>query len=129
MMYGFCLQHRREHVFRAIMEGIAYGTELVLQSFKENGFTAEELYVAGGAANSDLYLQIHADVSNLPIYVPVVSEAPTLGSAILASVAAGVYKDSSEAIKHMVSFKKKIEPNYENHLRYQEIFNKYREVY
>jgi FGGY-family pentulose kinase len=129
LMYGFSLQHRREHVFRAIMEGIAYGTELVLQTFKQNGFEATELYVAGGAANSDLYLQIHADVSNLPIYVPEVAQAPSLGSAILASVAAGVYDDTSEAIKNMVTYKKKVEPDYENHLKYKMIFEKYREVY
>lgn len=129
LMYGFSLQHRREHVFRAIIEGIAYGTELVLQSFKENGFTASELYVAGGATNSDLYLQIHSDVSNLPIYVPSVAQAPSLGSAILASVAAGVYEDISEAIENMISFDKKIVPNYENHLTYKEVFKKYSEVY
>lgn len=129
MIYGFSLQHRREHVFRAIMEGIAFGTELVLDTFNKHGFTATELYVAGGAANSDLFLQIHADVSNIPIFIPKVSQAPTLGSAILASVAAGIYKDSFEAIQHMVSYKKVIEPIYENHKKYQEIFEKYRDVY
>lgn len=129
LMYGFSLQHRREHVFRAIMEGIAYGTELVLQTFKKNGFEAKELYVAGGATNSDLFLQIHADVSNLPIFVPTVSQAPSLGSAILASVAAGVYETTSEAIENMVTYKKRIEPNYENHLKYKAIFEQYRQVY
>nr|WP_263324685.1 FGGY family carbohydrate kinase [Neobacillus sp. Marseille-Q6967] len=129
LMYGFSLNHRREHIFRAIMEGIAYGTDLVINSFKENGFEAKELYVAGGAANSDLFLQIHSDVSNLPIFVPEVTQAPSLGSAILAGVAAEAYSSIQEAAANMVHYKKKIEPNYENHLKYKHIAQKYREAY
>jgi len=111
------------------MEGIAFGTDLVIKSFKENGFKATELYVAGGASNSNLFLQIHADVSNLPIYVPKVTQAPSLGSAILASVAAQRYSNIQEAIDHMVHYKKKVAPNYENHLKYKQIAQRYNEAY
>ncbi|MFZ7945933.1 FGGY-family carbohydrate kinase [Neobacillus sp. 19] len=129
LMYGFSLNHRREHIYRALMEGIAFGTDLVINSFKKNGFNATELYVAGGASNSDLFLQIHSDVSNLPIYVPKVTQAPSLGSAILASVAAKRYSSIPEAVSHMVHYKKKVEPNFENHLKYKQLSQRYNEAY
>lgn len=129
MMYGFSLQHRREHIFRAIMEGIAFGTEQVIQSFRDNGFEAKEIYLAGGASNSELFLQIHADVSNLTIYVPQVKQAPCLGSAILAAVAINAYADIPDAVEKMVKHEKKITPNYDNHLQYKEIFRKYKQAY
>lgn len=129
LIYGLSLKHGREHLFRAIMEGIAYGTEQVLQTFKMNGFTVEELYVAGGATNSRLFLQIHADVSNIVINIPEVSQGPCLGSAILASVAAGVYKNPQEGVEHMVRFKDRIEPVKENHQAYQRLAEQYRKAY
>ncbi len=129
LIYGLTLKHGREHIFRAIMEGIAYGTDHVLQTFKENGFSADEIYVAGGATNNNLFLQIHADVSNVAVNIPEVAQGPSLGSAILASVAAGVYGSIPEAAEHMVRFKQRIEPNAENHEKYQLIAAQYRKAY
>lgn len=129
MIYGLSLNHDREHIFRAMMEGIAYGTENILNVFKQNGVAPSELFAAGGATNSDLFLQIHSDVSNMPINIPEVAQAPSLGSAILASIAAGVYKDVKEASQNMVRYNKRIEPNRENHEKYQEIFGQYKKAY
>ena len=53
---------------------------------RDNGFAAETVVLAGGATRSDLWLQIHADVSNLPLTLTKVPDAPALGSAILAAV-------------------------------------------
>lgn len=125
MIYGLSLKHGREHIFRAIMEGIAYGTEHIIQTFKQNGFEASELYLAGGASNNPLYMQIHADVSNTVINVPEVAQAPSLGSAILASVAAGAYKSIPEAAENMVRYKTRIEPNPENHEKYKALSQQY----
>lgn len=129
LIYGLSLNHRREHIFRAIMEGIAYGTEQILQVFKKNGIDVQEISIAGGATNSPLYLQIHADVSNLPIYVPNVLQAPCLGSAILASVGSGYYSNIQEAAKNMVHYNKCIEPIQENHEKYQAFTERYMEAY
>lgn len=129
MVYGLSLKHGRGHIFRAIMEGIAYGTEHIIQTFKDNGFQASEIYLAGGASNSRLYMQIHADVSNIAINIPEVAQAPSLGSAILASVAAGAYKSIEEAVSHMVRYKDRIEPNAENHEIYKHFAEQYRKAY
>jgi ribulose kinase len=67
VVWGFSLKHSAAHLYRAIMEGIAYGTEYILRQFKDAGFEPDGIYVCGGATNSDLWMQIHADVMGLPI--------------------------------------------------------------
>lgn len=129
MVYGFSLSHTRVHMYRAIMEAIAYGTENVFATFRENGVPVNEIYLGGGASNSDLFLQIHADVSNVVINVPENIQTPCVGSAILAAVAAGCYETIEEAANHMVKFSKIIEPNKENHEKYKQIFARYRAAY
>ena len=58
--------------------------------------------MAGGATRSPLWLQIHADVSNLPLTITKVPDAPSLGCAILAATGAGLFPDVSTAVEKMV---------------------------
>ena len=60
---GLTLAHTRGHLYRSIMEGVAFGTRLTLAAMAERGLTPTQLTVAGGAARSPLWLQIHADVT------------------------------------------------------------------
>jgi sugar (pentulose or hexulose) kinase len=129
MIYGLSLNHTRSHLFRAIMEGIAYGTENILMGYRQNGNEVKEICIGGGAANSDLYMQIHADVSNVVVNVPEQMQACCTGCAICAAAAAGVYGSISEAAENMIRYKKTIEPNPENHAIYREIFNQYYKIY
>ena len=71
---GLTLKHGRGHLFRAALEGIAFGTELILETMRNNGFAAETVVLAE-ATRSDLWLQIHADVSNLPLTLTKVPDA------------------------------------------------------
>jgi sugar (pentulose or hexulose) kinase len=124
------LKHGREHIYRAIIEGIAYGTDYNIRNFKNNGIATSEVYAAGGATNSKLFLQIHSDVSNIAINIPEDNQVACLGSAILASVAAGAYLSIEEAVSNMVRFKKeRILPNQENHEKYQLYAEQYRKAY
>lgn len=129
MIYGLTLKHSPYHIFRAIIEGICYGTENIFRSFDKVGLRPEEIYICGGAAKSRWWMQTHADVSNVPVFVPEVSEAPCLGSAILGAVAGGAYKTVREAAENMVSFVDKIEPDVEKHEEYKFFINKYIELY
>eukprot|EP00798_Chlamydomonas_sp_ICE-L_P030475 gene30475-35488_t len=65
-LVGLTLKHGRGHVFRALMESVAFGTELILDTMRRNGFSTEQITIAGGATKSQLWLKLHADVSNLP---------------------------------------------------------------
>lgn len=129
LIYGLSLKHSPEHIFRAIIEGICFGTEHIFQTFEKAGFRPKEIFISGGAAKSKFWIQTHANVSNLPIFVPEVSEAPCLGSAILGAVAAKAYGSIQEAARNMVSYVDKIEPDIEKHEEYKFFLKKYIEVY
>ncbi len=130
MMWGFTLSHTPAHVFRAIMEGIAYGTEHILRTFREHGYEVQELVASGGPTKSPLWMQIHADVSNTPITLTEAgTSAALLGSAILAAVGAGAYESPQAGAKAMVRVKDRIEPNPEAHEAYQFFADKYINTY
>jgi len=130
LVSGLSLKHGRAHIYRAIIEGISYGTDYNIRNFRNNGIDVNEVYAAGGATNSKLFLQIHADVSNISINVPEDNQVACLGSAILASVVGGAHKNIQEAVANMVRFKKgRIEPNKENHEKYQLYAEQYRKAY
>lgn len=129
MVSGLSLAHTPAHVFRAIIEGVCYGTEHIFRTMRENDFELKEIVAAGGAAKSELWMQIHADVSNAPISFTRVGDAPTLGSAMLAAVGSGLYKDIREAAKHMVHVERQIEPDAERHAEYAFYVDKYVEAY
>ena len=80
-------------------------------------------------AVAQLWMQIHADVSNLPITFTKVPDAAVLGSAILAAVGAGVYPNVQEAARYMVHTSHRIEPNQQRHKEYQFYVEKYIATY
>jgi FGGY-family pentulose kinase len=129
MMWGLSLSHGEGHIFRAILEGVCYGTEHIFRTMRENDFEPKEIVAAGGPTKSELWMQMHADVSNVPISFTRVGDAPTLGSAILAAVGAGIYPDVQEAAKKMVHVERSIEPDQSRHEEYQFYVDKYIDTY
>ncbi|MBV9424853.1 MAG: hypothetical protein JOZ98_18230 [Solirubrobacterales bacterium] len=126
---GLSLSHGLGHLFRAVIEGICYGTEDILSTLRDNGYVPKMNVVSGGPAKSELWMQIHADVSNVPITFTEVSEGPVLGAAIQAAVAADIYPDLPTAAKSMVRFGRTIEPDAERHEEYRFWVERYRELY
>lgn len=129
IIWGLSLKHTPSHIFRAIMEAVAYGTENIFRTFRKAGFEPERVVACGGATKSRLWMQIHSDVSNVPIYIPEETEAACLGSAILASLSAGFYASLQEAAQRMVKIKYVIEPNRKNHDIYKFYMEKYLQAY
>jgi FGGY-family pentulose kinase len=126
---GLSLKHTTGHLFRAIIEGIAYGTEHILRTFRGNGFVVDAMVAAGGATKSPLWLQIHADVSNVPLVLTAVPDAPALGSAILGAVAAGLFPDVQSAAEAMVHERARIEPDRAAHEAYKFYVDQYINTY
>ena len=129
MMWGLSLSHGTGHIFRAILEGICYGTEHIFRIMREHEFEPKEIVAAGGPTKSELWMQLHADVSGLPISFTKVGDAPTLGSAILGAVGAGIYPDIQEAARNMVHVERSIEPDESRHEEYKFYVDKYVETY
>jgi ribulose kinase len=126
---GLTLAHDKHHIFRAIMEGIGFGTRAILDAFADAGYTSTEMTVGGGASASDLWMQIHADTAGLPIRIPASPDAPSTGSAVLAAHGAGHFASIDEGIAAMVHPGRMVEPDPANVARYEEIYQRYRALY
>ncbi|MBC7287249.1 MAG: hypothetical protein H5T86_04215, partial [Armatimonadetes bacterium] len=129
VIVGLTLSHGIGHVLRAIYEGTAMGTRHILQDLAQAGFTAEGIYACGGGTRSELWLQIHADVCQVPIYVTAVPEATALGTAMCAAVAAGLFDDLVAAAETMVTIKREVAPNPDHQPVYDALFGKYIDAY
>jgi xylulokinase len=111
VFHGLTLKHGRGHCARAIQESIAYLLKKILTDFARSGSTFSEVRSMGGGARSDLWLQIKADVTGLPIARMEEEETSTLGAAILAAVRCGDFPDAAAAVKAMVRFGRRFEPD------------------
>jgi len=110
MIWGLSLPHGPHHVFRALLESVCYGTESIIRTMRSAGNEVTDVVACGGALNSPLWVQIHADVSGLPIRTTRVPDAVMLGSAVLASVGAGVHGSVAAAADAMVVKDRVVEP-------------------
>lgn len=126
---GLTLAHEKHHIFRAIMEGIGFGTRAILDAFERAGYSSSEMTVGGGAAASDLWLQIHADTAGIPVRVPASRDAPSTGSAVLAAYGAGHFASIDDGIAAMVHPGRVIEPIPANMAKYDEIYARYLKLY
>ncbi|HNB27691.1 MAG TPA: FGGY-family carbohydrate kinase [Alphaproteobacteria bacterium] len=125
---GLTLKHTPAHIYRAIIEGICLGTKLIVENFG-SAFAARRIVVSGGAVNSPLWLQIHADTIGAPLELTEVPDAPALGCAILAAHGVGRFKTIEKGAQAMVRTSKVIEPNPADAKRYDAFYPQYRELY
>ena len=126
---GLTLGHGPAHVYRAILEGVAFGTEVILQKMAQEGVRIDSIVACGGATASPLWMQIHADVSGKPIAIPEEQQAVTLGSAIAGAVAAGVHPSLTAAAAAMVRVASVVEPDSQAHRRYAGLVEHYTATY
>lgn len=121
---GFRDLHTRAHLYRAILEGLAYALrEGAERTVRRSGVPITELRVAGGGSQSDAALQLTADVFGLPASRPHVYEASGLGAAIDAAVGAGIRADFTAAIREMTRVRDTFEPDARTHARYNELYD------
>ncbi|KAG5180553.1 hypothetical protein JKP88DRAFT_258094 [Tribonema minus] len=127
---GLSLGHTRGHMFRAVLEGVSMGTELVLEAMRKAGYQPTSIAVAGGAARSPLWLQLHADVCGVPLHITKGgTDACLLGSAMLAAVGAGLYDSIPGAAAAMVKIERTILPDKNAHAAYGPVIAHYRRLY
>ena len=129
---GFSDRHTKVHVYRAIIEGIAYCLKEGLELFEKKRLhhKIEKIRISGGGSQSDLICQITADVFGLPVSKIQTYECSSLGCAIAGFIAAGEFKDVEDAAKAMVHQSVEFKPNPENVKRYEYLFkNVYMPMY
>lgn len=120
---GFGDVHTRAHIYRAILEGVAYALrEGAERTSKRSGVPIRELRVAGGGSQSNAAMQITADIFGLPASRPHVYEASGLGAAIDAAVGAGIHPDFETAVKEMTHLGETFEPDPKVHEIYDQLY-------
>jgi len=126
---GLTLKHTLPHLYRAVYEGICFGTRQILEDMTARGFKLERIYAGGGGAKSRLWTQIQADVLGVPIHLPRDKETMALGAAIWAGLGAGVFKDYQEAIGRMVHIERAVAPVAERQKVYDTLYRQYVDLY
>lgn len=126
---GLTVNSSKGEIYRALMEGVAYEALINLTYLEHFGIKINSLTACGGGSRSNIWLQIKADVLDIPIAVHEHEETGTLGSAILAGVASGVYQDVFDGVKQTVRISKTVRPISNNVMIYKEKFKKYNKLY
>jgi L-ribulokinase len=98
---GLTLATRPPDIYRALLESTAFGARVIIDAFEAAGLPVAELVIAGGLIRNELLMQICADVTRRPLSLVGSEQAPALGSAIHAAVAAGAYPDVPAAAAAM----------------------------
>lgn len=130
LVVGLTLATRPEDVYRALLEATAFGTRVIVETFRDSGVPVEEFVVAGGLQKNALLMQIYSDVTRLPLSVIDSDQGPALGSAIHAAVAAGAYPDVPTAAKAMGKVRKAVYlPDETRAQSYDRLFAEYRELH
>jgi sugar (pentulose or hexulose) kinase len=128
---GFGDVHTRAHIYRAILEGLAYGLKDGMQVLqKRNKVRVQQLRVSGGGSQSDAVMQITADIFGLPAQRPHTYETAALGAAIDAAVGLKLHPDFDSAIREMTRVTDVFEPIPRNRDLYHELYERvYRKLY
>ena len=126
VIVGLTLGTRPEDVYRALVEATAFGARTIIETFDAAGVPVRELTVAGGLVQNAFLMQVYADVLRRPLHVVESDQAPALGSAIHAAVAAGCHRDVLEASKAMGRVRRDgFVPDADAADRYDELFDHY----
>lgn len=112
-------------LYLATIQAVAYGTRHIIEEMNKTGYAIDQISATGGGTKNELFLNQHADICGCKIILPKESEAVLLGSAVLASVAAGTYSSVKEAMTSMNHQGEVIKPN-ENNLIIEYHNSKYR---
>jgi xylulokinase len=128
VLFGLTLSHTRAHVYRAALEGIAYGFRHHLEVLAERGLIATRARVTNGGARSKLWKQVTADVLGIPLEEVAEHPGSSLGAAFVAGRGVGVFRDWGE-IERFVHIANIVEPDTNAHERYRQLFAVYRQLY
>ena len=129
-LFNITMVHTREHLMRAVYEGIAYNIRWILQNFRADyGFACEDIRIIGGGALDKGWMQILSDITGRNIHV---AENPrnagAVGAAVVALIGLGELPDFASA-KSFVRVNATFRPNEANKAVYDELFGQYQQLY
>jgi xylulokinase len=126
---GLTFSTTKTDMAKAILEGVTFELRINLDWLRQGGVDIDELRAVGGGARSNLWLQLKADITGIPVVAPMVTEAACLGAALLAGVGAGCFTSAAQAIESTLKFARRFEPDQARAARYDERYAIYRDLY
>ena len=120
--------HKREHIIRAIYEGIVFSSKQHVDSLLKHREIPEIARISGGPSRSKVWIQMYADVMQMPIEVVAGSELGALGAAMCAGVASGVFSSFDEAVNSMVKVSNIYYPNLKKKDFYDKKYERYKKA-
>lgn len=129
IIFGLTLGHTKGDIGRSIMEGVAFELKACLKVLESMALSPEELVIMGGGSKAELWNQIKADVYGLPIRVPRVREAASLGAMVLAGKGIGVFDDAVQAAQNLNPIISSFEPRQTYNEFYERYYKLYDELY
>jgi xylulokinase len=129
VFFGLSAMHTRQHLLRAVMEGVTYSQRDSVEVLRGMGVNISEMLACGGGGSSPLWRQMLADTFNCPVKTVVSKEGPALGVAILAGVGTGIYKSVEEGCKAVIKLNPAQNPIAENVPQYEKYYEMYTKIY
>jgi len=126
---GLTFATTQAEIAKAILEGLTYELRLNLELLRDAGIRLDVLHAVGGGARSRMWLQMKADICQVRLRVPRITEAACLGAAILAAVGAGIGPDIASCVEQAVHCDRTIEPQREEACRYDRRYKLYGKLY
>jgi len=126
---GLSAIHTRKDLLRAVMEGVTYSQRQNLDVLRQMHVAPETMLACGGGAKSPFWRKMMADVFNMPVKTVKNTEGPALGAAILAGVAAGIYKDIPSACAQVIRENEPLTPGTAEHNAYERVYSVYESLY
>ena len=115
MLSGLTLTYDERNLailYLAVLQGLAYGTKHIMEKMEQSGRRKfEGLFMCGGLSKNEIFVQVHADICNIPVIIPNEAESVLLGAAILGASAAKVFPDLDSAVRAMAGQGRIISPN------------------
>lgn len=125
---GLTSYHSKKHMLRAVYEGIVFSHITHVKKLLRNREVPASIRLSGGAANSDVWVQIFADALQIPIDVIEDKELGAQGAAIAAGIAVGIYQGYEEGIQKSVKITKTVLPRPDYKAVYEKKYQIYRRV-
>ena len=127
--YGLTPAHGKSHMARAVLEGTAFAMRDVAERLRRMGVDINSISLLGGGAKSRVWAGIRADLTGLPVEIPILADTAPVGSAILASVAAGIQPDLFTAARKVGGIKKTVEPDPAAKAAYDDAYDTYHRLF
>ena len=129
MFVGMSMDTTREDMTLAVLEGVAFGLRDSLEVARSLGIRIDSSRICGGGAKSPLWRQIIAAVMNVKLEIIESEEGPGYGAAILAAVGCGTFESVERACEKLVKVIDTVEPDPELVQKYEEKYQKFKQLY